>query len=58
MTTKPTLYLETTIPSYLAARLSRDILVLSNQQITREWWDRERDNFHYFTSSFGRSLFR
>ncbi|KYH31335.1 MAG: hypothetical protein PWR22_850 [Moorella sp. (in: firmicutes)] len=47
---KPTLYLETTIPSYLAARLSRDLIVAANQQATREWWIYERDKFQIYIS--------
>jgi len=49
-TRKPTLYLETTIVSYLAARPSRDILVLSRQQLTRLWWDEQRSRFRVFVS--------
>jgi hypothetical protein len=33
-----TVYLETTIPSYLAADPSRDLIVAAHQQITHEWW--------------------
>ena len=32
------IYIETTIPSYLAAWPSRDILQAARQQITRDWW--------------------
>ena len=36
----PTVYVETTIPSYLTAWPSRDLVRAAHQQITREWWDR------------------
>ena len=41
---KPTVYVETTIPSYLTAWPSRDLVRAAHQQITREWWAR-RDGF-------------
>jgi hypothetical protein len=43
-------YIETTIPSYLAARPSRDLLIAAHRQITREWWDRRRMAFDLFVS--------
>lgn len=40
---KPRVYIETTIPSYLTARPTRDLVRAAHQQITREWWaSRER----------------
>ncbi|MCP4349848.1 MAG: type II toxin-antitoxin system VapC family toxin [Desulfobacterales bacterium] len=35
---KPKVYIETTIPSYLAAWPSRDLVKAAQQQITHEWW--------------------
>ena len=46
---KSTVYLETTVISYLAATPSRDIVVAAHQQITRDWWDR-RDRFELLIS--------
>lgn len=34
-------YIESTIPSYLVARPSRDVLVRAHQQITAAWWQNE-----------------
>ena len=43
-------YIETTIPSYLAARPSRDLVTAAHQQITHEWWDTARDRFDVYVS--------
>ena len=32
-------YLETTLISYLVARPSRDVIVSAHQQTTHDWWD-------------------
>lgn len=45
-----TLYLESTIPSYLAAKPSRDLIVAAHQQITHDWWERARAGFSLFVS--------
>jgi predicted nucleic acid-binding protein len=37
-----TVYLETSFVSYLTARQSRTIIGAAHQQITRDWWERER----------------
>ena len=47
---KPRLYLETTIPSYLVARPSRDVRLASDQLATQEWWDECRDDYELFSS--------
>jgi predicted nucleic acid-binding protein len=49
---KPKVYLETTIPSYLAARPSRDLVVAAHQEVTREWWETRRAAFDVFVSEF------
>ena len=46
---KPRVYIETTIPSYLTARPSRDLVRAAHQQVTREWWD-ARHGFDLFVS--------
>ncbi len=47
---KPKVCLETTIPSYLMARPSRDLVTAAHQQITREWWETRRQDFDLFIS--------
>jgi hypothetical protein len=47
---KPRVYLETTIPSYLTAWPSRDLVRAAHQQITRDWWDKRRAVFELFIS--------
>ena len=47
---KPKVYLETTIPSYLTGRPSRDVVTAAHQQITRAWWDTRRHAFDLFIS--------
>ncbi len=49
---QPKLYLETTVPSYLTAWPSRDLIRAGHQQITREWWRIRRDAFDIFVSQF------
>jgi hypothetical protein len=49
---KPKVYIETTIPSYLAGRPSRDLVIAGNQEITREWWDERRVEFDLCISQF------
>jgi hypothetical protein len=46
----PSVYLETTIPSYLTAWRSPELIMAARQQITREWWDTRRHDFELFIS--------
>lgn len=43
-------YLESTIISYLAAKPSRDLIAAANQQITNEWWSSHRQHFDLYIS--------
>ncbi len=43
-------YLETTIPSYLAAKASRDLIIAAHQQITQDWWQSANERFELYIS--------
>ncbi|OHD55131.1 MAG: hypothetical protein A2Y33_01105 [Spirochaetes bacterium GWF1_51_8] len=43
-------YIETTIPSYLISKSNRDIVILGHQMITQEWWNENRFDYHLFSS--------
>ena len=47
---KPSVYLESTIPSYLVARPSRDLIMAGHQQVTQTWWRDHRDEFELYIS--------
>ena len=49
---KPRVYVETTIPSYLGARPSRDLIVAAHQQITSQWWTTQRVHYWLYVSQF------
>ena len=51
---KPSVYIETTIVSYITARPSRDPYLLGCQRLTRQWWRKRRGDFRLFTSQFAR----
>lgn len=38
-------YLDSNVISYLTAWPSRDVVTLAHQQVTRDWWDRQRHGF-------------
>ena len=46
---KPSVYVETSVISYLASKPSRDVIVAGHQQLTLEWWD-TRDEWRLFVS--------
>ena len=43
-------YIETTVISYLASRPSRDLLVAAHQQASYDWWKSRRSKFECFVS--------
>jgi hypothetical protein len=48
---KPTVYVETTIISYLVGWLNRnDLQVAAHQELTRRWWATRRTDFELFAS--------
>ena len=48
---KPTVYIETSVVSYLTARPSRDLITAAYQQITREWWHTAESRFSLTASA-------
>jgi predicted nucleic acid-binding protein len=46
----PSVYVETSIISYLVARPSRDLIVAGHQQLTLEWWEQRRASFNVVAS--------
>jgi predicted nucleic acid-binding protein len=49
---KPRIYIETSIPSYLTSRRSRDLIAAANQELTQEWWETRKDDFDLVISEF------
>lgn len=47
---KPTVYIESSIISYLTARPSRDVVIAARQAVTCDWWDNHRHRFDLFIS--------
>ena len=52
LSSKPTLYVETTIVSYLTAWPSNDVIRRGQQEVTSNWWDISRTEFELDTSQF------
>ena len=50
MVNEKTVYVETSVVSYLTARPSNDLLVAAWQKITVDWWDIQRNRFDLYTS--------
>ena len=52
MSEKFTVYLETTIPSFLTGRPSNDLILAGKQEVTRRWWETRRHHYHLAVSQF------
>lgn len=52
MTSKPTVYIETSVISYFAAKPSTDPLSLAKQHITTMWWERALPKVNAHISPF------
>jgi predicted nucleic acid-binding protein len=50
MSKKKSVYIETTIPSYITAKDSRDVLKLFRQTIARKFWDDVRIKYDLYVS--------
>ncbi len=50
MSMKPTVYIETSVVSYLTAQMSRDLVVAAHQQLTAEWWKQALPKLEPFVS--------
>ena len=50
LASRPVVYLETTVVSYLVAKPSRDVVIAGHQQSTQEWWEHRRQHFRVVAS--------
>ena len=47
----PSVYIETSVISYLVARPSKNARVASNQELTHKWWQTRRKDFELYVSA-------
>ena len=47
---KASVYIETSIFSYLTAWPSNDLRAMANQSVTSDWWETQRSNYDVFIS--------
>lgn len=52
MDVKPTVYIETTIPSFLTAWPSDNLITAGKQAVTRQWWERRKEKYELYISQF------
>jgi len=46
----PSIYIETSIVSYLTAWPMHNLIAAAHQALTRDWWDQRREHFELFAS--------
>ena len=49
---KPSLYIETTIPSFLTGRRSINLILAGKQEVTLQWWEERRHRYDICISQF------
>jgi predicted nucleic acid-binding protein len=49
---KPSVYIETSIISYLTARPSNDLRAMAHQSATLEWWESQKPKYQLVVSEF------
>lgn len=49
---KPSIYIETSVVSYLVAEPSINIVTAARQALTRQWWDEKRHDYELHISEF------
>jgi predicted nucleic acid-binding protein len=47
---RESVYIETSVISYLCSRPSRDLIIAANQELVHEWWEGRRHEFALFVS--------
>lgn len=47
---KESVYIETTLVSYYTSNLSRDIIILAHQEVTKDWWPMAIRRYNIFIS--------
>jgi len=43
-------YIETSVISYLTAKANRDVVTIARQALTQDWWQTEKPNFQAYIS--------
>lgn len=52
---KESVYIETSVISYLTSRPSRDTVIAAHQELTRQWWTAHAKTFHSVVSELVRN---